>query len=176
MAKSFRLGYEGALYIGANALNHKEGESSPPTPLYDFTTVTWAELVNIGDVELGGDPESVDTTTRETARTGFSAEIDVIEKGELTFPIQFDPADANFKKLLQAKVQKLEVALMDLSEQKNVVGAIGICGNFTINFGQKKPVKGVQVIEVRAKVIRYTDWVEVYDDGGTPTLRRVVFA
>ncbi|MCB1641984.1 MAG: hypothetical protein KDI37_09645 [Xanthomonadales bacterium] len=175
MAKSFRLGYEGALYIANNALNHTEGDSDPPTPLYDFTTVTWSELTNIGDVDTGGDPETVDTTTRATARTGFSSEIDVIEKGELTFPIQFDPSDANFKKLLQAKINKTEVALMDLTEQVTVIGAIGLVGNFTINFGQKKPVKGVQVIEVRAKLIKYSDWVEVVDDGGA-TLQRVAFS
>jgi hypothetical protein len=172
MAKSFRLGYEGALYIADNALNHKEGDPTPPTPEYSFDTVVWTELTNIGDVDTGGDPETVDVTTRATARTGFSAEIDIIEKGELTFPIQFDPNDANFRTLLEAKINKTEVALMDLSEAKTVVGAIGLVGNFTINFGQKKPVKGVQLIEVRAKLIKYSDWVEVVTG---PTLQRVAF-
>ena len=42
-----------------------------------------------------------------------------------------------------------------------VVDSQGICANWTLSFGQKKPVKGIMTVDVSATISAYPSWVEV---------------
>ncbi len=54
----------------------------------------WLEYANVKNVTLGGNANSVDITTRDEARSGFSTEVDVTTSGEMTFEARYNkPTD-----------------------------------------------------------------------------------
>ena len=159
MAKTFYLGLDAGLYIANKSLDQRPGGSGT----WDYNTVTWTEILNVGDVSLGGDPETADLTTRDSARTGFTSEVDVIEKGQLTFTMSIKDLslDTILEQIVSAKIAKTELAFLDLTQLKSDAESWGFVGNFTVNFQQNKPVKGGQIINVTAKLVSFSDYLEV---------------
>lgn len=165
------------------ALNHKQGDPNPPATLLDFLTVTWFEMTKIGTSEGGASFSSVDTTTRESARTGFETELDTLKKGEIKWKAQLRTLeDDNDGRLLRALMYAGDngdfLGILDLSSYIEFavgtqgVGATGTVANWSLNYTETRDVKGVQEINFTAKLQEYSDRVEVYDNLGTPTLRR----
>ena len=164
---SFHLGHSAGLYLGSNPLDQRPGESSGT---HDFNSVTWSEITNVGDTSLGGDPETADLTTRDSARSGFTSEVDVLERGQLTFTMSVKDlsSDANLESIVEAKINKTELSLLDLTKVISEAGAWGFVANWTINFSQNRPVKGGQIINVTAKLVSYSDYVETDTVGSGP--------
>ncbi|MCA9266224.1 MAG: hypothetical protein KDA60_20330, partial [Planctomycetales bacterium] len=145
MAKSFKLGYEGVLYYSDTPLDQRPGD---PTGANNYQTVTWNELDNVMDVDMNADSDSVDTTTRAEAKKGWKSEVKTTKDGKLSTTIRWKPADTGFQALRNAWLAGTEVALLDLDGSKDVIAdqAQGLVGNFTVSFGQKKPVKGIMTV------------------------------
>jgi len=165
MPGSFRLGYEGVLYFANTILTGRPGDVGSPDT---FANVTWTELDNVMDVDGQFESESVDTTTRAEAKLGWASEIKTTKKGTLSTTMRWRPGDAGFEKLRDAWLGNSEVALLDLDGGFGDAadeGNQGLVANFTVSFGQKKPVKGIMTVEVSLTISSFPNWVEV-DSGG----------
>ena len=77
-------------------------------------------------------------------------------------------SDANLEAIVEAKINKTEVTMMDLTKRISEAGAWGCVANWTINFSQNRPVKGGQIINVTAKLVSYSDYVETDTVGSGP--------
>lgn len=157
---AFQLGHEGYLYWGNAALN-------PPTVDFD-TASQWTagnafEMSFIsGDVATGGSPVEVDTTTMATMRQGKTGSVEVATSGEITFPVQVDLlTSADMRKLVVANRDKTTVALLDLTGPIGTEGSWGTSANYTISFDKTRPLQGVQVLDIRCKLLDNIKWVEV---------------
>ena len=164
---SFILGYQGYLYIADNALDHR---FIGGTGTYDYNDVTWSEIENVMDVDGNFESESVDTTTRSEAKTGWSSKINTTKSGTLNFTMRWQPGSSIFQQIQSAWLNTTEIALLDLDGELASGGstsAQGLCANFTVSFSQKKPVKGIVTVDVTAEVSSYPDWVYVQTGDGS---------
>lgn len=120
------------------------------------------ELAYVGDVTIGGNPVEVDTTTRQTIRTGFTSSTEIAQQGEITLSIQARlVTDDLMRTLAYARKERTQLALLALTEKKDVEGAWGNAGNFTINFSVSQPVQGIQTLDLTAKLANESYVVEV---------------
>lgn len=153
----FLTGASGRLYIGANLLDAGTVEFWDPGqwPLAN-------ELAYVGDVTVGGSPVEVDTSTRQTVRTGFTSSTEIAQAGEITFAIQSRLiTDDLMRKLAYARKERTQLALLALTGLATVEGNWGNCGNFTINFSNGQPVQGIQTLDLTAKLANESYVVEV---------------
>ena len=166
---TFQFGYEHRLYIGANVLSDRPSTmGGNGTGTHFNTAAQWTSAYDtIRDLDVGGSENTVDITTRDEARKGFTVEPVVSQTGQITFQIRWLPsqqadlsdADANFVKLLKAWRGQDSVALMELDQERENEGAQGFVGNFNISFNWNKPVQGVVVVDVNARLVSYPDWI-----------------
>lgn len=162
---NFRLGYEGVLYFGTGLIEKEFGAGGAGDT---FADVAWNELDNVMDVDDTFESDKVDTTTRAEAKKGWASEINTTKKGTFKFTMRWKPGDAGFEMLRNAWLANSEVALLDLDGPFGAAeneGNQGFVGNFTVSFGIKRPVKGIQTVEVTASLSSLPDWAEVNSSG-----------
>lgn len=184
MPLNFQFGYEHYLYLGvdttvatnplARELTMRPGQTPAPTVQRHFNNMTWQEYANVRTVTVGGNANSVDITTRDEARSGFSTEVDVTTSGEMTFEIRYKPTndagaiqDPIFEALLKAWLGKKEIAAVDLDKKINVAGAQGLVGNWTVSFSNQKEVQGVVLANITLKLSSFPNWIRAADATGT---------
>ena len=172
MATPIQFGSAHRLYVGNNTLNSRPLDAVPDR---HFNNVTWAPYDTIRDLNVGGSENTVDATTRDEARKGFTVEPVVSQTGQMTFQVRWtasqqadlSDADTNFVALLKAWRGQTSVALMELDQEATVTGAQGFVGNFNISFTWNKPVQGIVVADVNARLVGFPDWIVAQDGTGT---------
>lgn len=126
----------------------------------DADGMTWVEVTNIQDLTDNFTSEEVDITTRATAALGWSATAQTIKNGEITFTVLMDSADVLVAALVAAWLASGEIAILDMTGDKDEAGTFGLAANFSVGLTFPKPVKGVQTADVTLKVSSYPEWVE----------------
>ena len=124
----------------------------------------------IKDVTVGGANNTVDITTRQTARAGYSASI--IATSDATMQVQFayEPRDESAKTwtainrddlsiLYHCFITKSSIFAIDLDGSKATDGAGGLGANWTIGFSQPKEVQGQVVLDVEFALESYAQLV-----------------
>jgi hypothetical protein len=176
MPANFQFGFEHHLYIAATDDPATVGDATDytiPQALNGVLTGTvnvnnaaWHEYANVRTVNVGGNATSVDITTREEARSGFSSEVDVTTSGEMTFEVRYKPTDSNgvyqdvlFAALMKTWLGKKEIAAVDLDKLYTVKGAQGLAGNWTVNFSAQKEVQGVVLCNLTLKLSSFPGWI-----------------
>ena len=170
---TFQFGYEHRLYVGDAVLTDRPAlAGGGDTDTHFNTAGQWPNAGmydTIRDLDVGGSENTVDITTRDEARKGFTVEPVVSQTGQMNFQIRWQAseqadlsdADVNFVKLLKALRTQSSVALLELDQEKSSPGAQGFVGNFNVSFNWNKPVQGVVVVDVTARLVSFPDWVIV---------------
>lgn len=125
----------------------------------DAGSKTWVEEDNVIDLTDNFASTDVDTTTRATAKRGWEASESVLSSGEIRWNMKALHGDAFVDAIFAAAINKTKVALMDMSAASTVAGAFGLAANFAISLTHAKPVKGIQTVDVTAKVSTYPEWL-----------------
>lgn len=183
MPSNFQFGFEHYLYLGVTttttgtapnqvttytprALNARPVASPAAGDVSYNTADLWTEYANVRTVNVGGNANSVDITTRDEARSGFSTEVDVTTTGEMTFEVRYKPTsstgavqDPVFEALLRAWLGKYEIAGVDLDKKIDQPGAQGLVGNWTVSFSNQKEVQGVVLASLTLKLSSYPNWI-----------------
>lgn len=188
MPLNFQFGFEHYLYLGMTNTDPDGGgpllatpqpqalTQRPPgsTPAVHFNNASWQEYSNVRTVTVGGNTNSVDITTRDEARSGFSTEVDVTTSGEMTFEVRYKPTDNAgapqdliFEALLKAWLGKKEIAAVDLDKPLTSPGAQGLVGNWTVTFSNQKEVQGVVLANLTLKLSSLPNWIRAADNTGT---------
>lgn len=181
MPLNFQFGYEHYLYLAVDVSTPtnpipKAFTQRPPgsAPAIHFNNAPWVEYPNVRTVTVGGNANSVDITTRDEARSGFSSEVDVTTSGEMTFEVRYKRRndsgaiqDPIFEALLKAWLGKQEIAAVDLDNNKGVAGAQGLVGNWTVSFSNQKEVQGVVIASLTLKLSSFPNWIRASDTSGT---------
>ena len=128
--ENFVLGMDCKLYKGDALL---DGDTSTPA------TVTWSEADNVKDLNLNLETDEADVTTR--GNNGWKATAATLKSGSIEFEMLWKPSDAIFTALLNAWLNKAEVALAAMSGAITVEGKQGLASNFTVtNFSRNEPL------------------------------------
>lgn len=181
MPLNFQFGYEHYLHLAVDISTPtnpipKAFTQRPPgdSPAIHFNNAPWQEYANVRTVTVGGSANSVDITTRDEARSGFSSEVDVTTTGEMTFEVRYKRRtdagaiqDPIFEALLKAWLGKLEIAAVDLDGPLTRNGAQGLAGNWTVGFSNQKEVQGVVIANLTLKLSSYPNWIRAGDTSGT---------
>jgi hypothetical protein len=125
----------------------------------DAGELDWVEQENVIDVTDNFGSTDVDSTTRGTAKRGWEASESILNSGEIKFNMKVLHGNTFVDAILSAAINKTKVALMDMSSASDVEGAFGLAANFAISFTHAKPVKGIQTIDITAKVSSFPEWV-----------------
>ena len=148
------FGKDAVLYYSATALSDSN----------DAGTTSWTEYDNVRDVTGNYTAETVDVTTRATAKLGWGATASVLNNGEISFNMPqtaIGTSDTVFDAIRDAWLNKTEVALMALNGDESTVGAQGLAANFSVSMSQNQPIKDVQSWDVTCTVSSYPEWYEV---------------
>jgi len=153
-----------AIPFGKDAVLYYSG-----TPLATGTTATsligtWAEYDNVRDVTGNFSAETVDVTTRATAKLGWAASAAVLNNGEISFNMPQTPvgtADTTFDAIRDAWLDKSEVTLVALTADVTTSGSQGLAANFSVSMSQNQPVKDVQSWDVTCTVSSFPEWLEI---------------
>lgn len=163
MAKQFKLGFEGGLYFASDGpLDGRPGDTGVTV---HYQNATWVEADNITDVDGDYKADKVDTTTRRTAKLGWSSETVTTKSGSTKTTVQWKPSDPFFVALRNAWLKSEPIAIADLDGLKDEEDAQGLVANMSVEFGKKKPVKGVMMVDVTFTIQDYPNWVEVDNAG-----------
>lgn len=136
--------------------------SSLKTSSSDADSMSWTEEANVIDLTDTFTPTDVDITTRETAQLGWEATATVLKAGEKRRKERVDEGVTMLGLHVPTNLASTPIALMDLSGDKDTDdGAFGLAANFSIAISMAKPVKGVQTMDVTAKIYNYPEWVTV---------------
>lgn len=140
-----------AAYTGGSAIAGSMAHSGTFADLFVFD--------NIMDLTCNFESESVDTTTRAEAGTGWSSEVFTTNKGTVSFEMRWLPGDTAFTIMQSAWLLRTTVGMVFLDQAKTVNGAQGIAANWSISFSLNQPVKGMQTANVQLSIAQYPDWV-----------------
>ncbi len=133
--------------------------SSLKTSDSDADSMSWDDEDNVADLTDNFTSTDVDITTRATAKLGWEASASVLKSGEIRWSMQAKHGDTFVDAILSAWLNSTPIALMDLSADQETEGAFGLAANFSISLTHAKPVKGVQILDVTAKIYDFPEWV-----------------
>ena len=121
----------------------------------------WLEYDNVRDITGNFGAESVDVTTRATAKLGWSASAAVLNNGEISFNMPLPPlgtADQTFDLIRTAWLDKTEITLAALTGPETTSGSQGLAANFSVSMSMNQPVKDVQSMDVTCTVSSFPEW------------------
>jgi len=148
------FGKDAVLYYSASALSASTAAAA----------ASWSEYDNVRDVTGNFSAETVDITTRATAKLGWAASAAVLNTGEISFNMP-QPAvgvtDTVFDAIRDAWLNKTEVTLAALTGATSVSGSQGLAANFSVSMSQNQPVKDVQSWDVTLTVSSFPEWYEI---------------
>lgn len=183
------LGSQSRLYIAYNAgplaidaiVNTSGGAVGGSTTVNTIHTAGDLLLVDeIRDVNIGGSNNTVDTTTRESARQGFSTSIIATSDSTMTVQMVYKNLASNgaavgdtglaFDYLMEAFVTKSEIFAVDLDSEIDTTAttgpgattnhARGLAGNWSVGFSQPKEVQGLVVVDWEFALSSKAQWIE----------------
>ena len=148
------FGKDAVLYYSSSALSDSTAASA----------ASWTEYDNVRDVNGNFSAETVDTTTRATAKLGWSSSQTVLNAGEISFNMP-QPAvgtsDTVFEAIRDGWLNKTEVTLASMTGATSVSGSQGLAANFSVQMTQGLPVKDVQSWDVTLTVSSFPEWYEI---------------
>lgn len=174
MPLNFQFGYEHYLYLGATGgppVDTPQALTGRPSETVDYTNWSANEWANIRTLNLGGNTNSINITTRDEARSGFSSEVDVTQTGQMTFEVRYKRLngatvqDPLFEVALKAWLGKLEFAACDFDQQITVLGTQGLIGNWTATFTNNKEVEGAVLSNMTLKLSSFPNWIRLTATG-----------
>jgi len=127
----------------------------------NISTAVWTEYDNVRDVTGEYSAETVDVTTRATAKNGWSATAAVLNNGEVSLNIpEPDPAAADpiFDAIRTAWLEQGEVPLSVMNGDRTVSGKEGLTANFSVSMSLGQPLKDVQSWDVTLTVSSFPEW------------------
>ena len=136
--------------------------SALKTTSTDSSALTWVEYDNVRDVTGNFTAETVDVTTRATAKLGWSASAAVLNSGEISFNMPQAPlagGDTTFDAIRDAWLNKTEVAMCALNGPESA-GSQGLAANFSVSMAQNQPIKDVQSWDVTLTISTFPEWYE----------------
>lgn len=179
MSQNFQFGYHHYLYfgygdtdpggpvvLGGLKFNCRPSTSPAPANPLHFNNISWVEYANVTTVNVGGSSTSVDITTRDEARSGFSTSVVVTTQGSMSFDLRYKPRDdagdvqdTLFEVLLKTWLSKGEIAAVDFDKPEDQLGAQGLVGNWTVNITNKKELQGAVMCTVEMALSSWPNWV-----------------
>lgn len=154
---NYSLGSDHHLYISVNdtatptALVAFDGRPGDAGVTIHYNNAEWFLYDNIRDVDESGSPTSVDITTRDTARRGVIARVNVATDMTMGVQVLYKPQigatinDKIFRMLMKANINRTEFAAMDLDQAGTEQGALGLSANWNVAYTKNKPVQGVVI-------------------------------
>ena len=128
--------------------------TDPPVAGY-----VWTEYKNITDVVGNFAGVSVDTTTRETASTGWTSAETILNTGEVSLTIpQKVNIDIVLRVFIDAWLTKTTIPLAVLSGDKDTVGNEGLTANFSVELTQNQPLQDRQTWDAVLRVASFPVW------------------
>ncbi len=121
---------------------------------------TWDEYKNVTDIVGNFSGISVETTTRETAETGWTSAETILSTGELTmtFP-QKSTLDATLRQFIDAWLAKTTVPCVALNDDITNTGfAEGLAANFSVELTQNQPLQDRQTWDATLRVASFPSW------------------
>lgn len=122
----------------------------------------------IKDVTVGGSNNTVDVTTRQTARQGFSASIIATSDSNMQVQFAYEPRSTagpnpylreDLGILQYCFATKKTIYAIDLDASKATGGAQGVGANWSIGFSTPKEVQGQVVMDVEFALESYAQIV-----------------
>jgi TP901-1 family phage major tail protein len=121
---------------------------------------TLAEMANVKDVTLTLEAAEADVTTR--ANGGWRATAPGLKTLTCDFEMVWQPGDEGFEAVKTAFLSGGLVELAPLDEAKDVAGAQGPKGSFSITkFDRSEPLEEAITVSVTAKLAVFDEWIEV---------------
>jgi len=118
------------------------------------------EVDNVRDVNLNLEAGEADVTTR--GNSGWRATAPTLRECQVEFQMVWRPGDPVFEAVKTAFLTSSTVALAVLDQKRNIVGAQGPLGDFSIlNFSRNESLEEAIVADVTAKLARFEEWHEV---------------
>jgi len=143
--QTFVLGMNAGLYQGP------AGSDDP---------ATMSEVDNVRDVNLTLEAGEADVTTR--GNSGWRATAPTLRECQVEFQMVWRPGDPVFEAVKTAFLTSSTVALAVLDQKRNVAGAQGPLGDFSIlNFSRNEALEEAIVADVTAKLARFEEWHEI---------------
>jgi len=119
-----------------------------------------SEMSNVRDVTLNLEAGEADITTR--ANGGWRATAPTLRECTTEFEMVWKPGDAGFDAIKAAFLAGTTVELAILDQARDVVGAQGPKGSFSItSFSRNEALEEAITVSVTAKLAVFDEWVEV---------------
>ena len=124
------------------------------------------EVDNVRDVTLTLEAGEADITTR--GNSGWRATAPTLRECTVEFQMVWRPGDTVFDAIKTAFLTAGTVALAVLDQKRDVVGAQGPLGDFSItNFSRSEALEEAVTANVTAKLANFVEWYEVPEEGGS---------
>jgi len=124
-------------------------------------TGAWNLINNMRDLRLPVSVGEAEMNTRG-GNSGWEAIVPTLLKGEITFEMLWDTADAAFTKLQTAFLAKAELAFAAMDGPIATKGSQGLAGNFYVtNFERNEPLQEGVKVSVTLKCSSRTAWYTV---------------
>lgn len=147
----------GAFLFGKDAMCYYSSVAKATTS--DATTISWTEYDNVTDISFNFTGETVDTTTRATAKDGWDAQENVINSGEVSFTIlEKSSADTTLDAVISAFLNNTLLTMQFMNGDETVSGNRGLASNFSVSMNRAEPIKGVQTWDVTLRTAQFTEW------------------
>lgn len=150
----------GAFKFGKDAVTYYSATAK--TTASDSSGLSWVEYDNVRDVTGNFEGETVDTTTRASAKLGWDSQETVLNSGEITFELlEKTAADTTLDALIDAFLNQTLVTFMFLNGPIATTGNRGLAANYSVKMSQGQPVKGVQTWNVTLRAAEFHEWYTV---------------
>ena len=118
------------------------------------------EMSNVRDVTLNLEAGEADITTR--ANGGWRATAPTLRECTCEYEMVWKPGDTGFDAIKAAFLAGTTVELAILDQARDVVGAQGPKGSFSItSFSRNEALEEAITVSVTAKLAVFDEWVEV---------------
>ena len=119
-----------------------------------------AEMSNVRDVTVTLETGEADVTTR--ANSGWRATAATLKECTCEFEMLWKPGDSGFEAIKDAFLGGTTLELAPLDQARDVVGAQGPKGAFSItSFSRAEPLEEALTVSVTAKLAEFHEWVEI---------------
>jgi len=142
-----KLGMRAKIYYGATA-----------DPVPELGTLT--ELARVRDVSNKNSAAEADATTRDSG--GYESTVAAIKSVGADFEMPWNLGDAGFAAIKAAFDTGDTICLAILSAAREIVGADGIKGDFSVfNCSREEPLKGIVMAKITIKLTTFHENVLV---------------
>jgi len=126
----------------------------------DAELAAMAEMSNVRDVTVTLEAGEADVTTR--ANSGWRATAPTLRECTCEFEMVWKPGDEGFEAVKNAFLAGTTLELAPLDQARDVVGAQGPKGAFSItSFSRSEPLEEALSVSVTAKLAEFHEWVEI---------------